>query len=336
MPVYEIRLQSQENRQSRIVSLEAPDLASARTNAELAEVDLVKFSLLPPDKEAFARSRELAAQHARDGHAVIDLNRWDAHDPGFARYVSGLDHAGAVTAAQHRFHELAQKIDIDNSGKVRGSALTPRGKARYLAHHQQLPYLVTDAREVPIVEIDTQRLVRELASLRHNKSHDPDAWERLLTDLAEQGIHLNAVTASLYGLTSQHMLDGSAAITWSSDTIKNALHTSSYTPNNDTDDFFNDATNEASGTAYVAGGNTLGSKASTYDTASDQPRLDAADSSWSTSTITARISTVYKSTGTSSTSALMGFVNFGADVSTTAGMFQITWDATGIIVYDVT
>jgi hypothetical protein len=29
-------------------------------------------------------------------------------------------------------------------------------------------------------------------------------------------------------------------------------------------------------------------------------------------------------------------VDFGADVSTTAGTFAIVWDATGIVVYDVT
>jgi hypothetical protein len=45
---------------------------------------------------------------------------------------------------------------------------------------------------------------------------------------------------------------------------------------------------------------------------------------------------VYKSTGTGSTSPLISFLNFGADVSTTAGTFQITWDATGIVVIDVT
>jgi hypothetical protein len=39
---------------------------------------------------------------------------------------------------------------------------------------------------------------------------------------------------------------------------------------------------------------------------------------------------------TDATSPLMGLVDFGGTVSTTAGTFQITWDATGIIVIDVT
>ena len=48
------------------------------------------------------------------------------------------------------------------------------------------------------------------------------------------------------------------------------------------------------------------------------------------STITARYAVIYDSTGTSSTSALIGYVDFGADVSTTNGTFQITWDSAGI------
>lgn len=94
--------------------------------------------------------------------------------------------------------------------------------------------------------------------------------------------------------------------------------------------------NEVTGTGYTATGVALASKTVTYDTATDQIRLDAADSSWTTSTITARRAVVYKDTGTSTTSPLLAQVDFGADVSTTAGTFQITWDATGIVVFDVT
>lgn len=115
-----------------------------------------------------------------------------------------------------------------------------------------------------------------------------------------------------------------------------SLHTNSYSPAQDTDDFWNDATNEVTGTGYTTGGATLGTKTSTYDTATDTIRLDAADTTWTTSTITARRAVIYKSTGTSSTSPVIGWLDFGADVSTTAGTFQITWDATGIVVYDVT
>ncbi|WP_203231419.1 hypothetical protein [Nocardioides caldifontis] len=52
--------------------------------------------------------------------------------------------------------------------------------------------------------------------------------------------------------------------------------------------------------------------------------------SWSSSTITARYAVIYVSTGTSSTSPLLCYVDFGQDVSTTDGTFQITWAPGGI------
>lgn len=162
-------------------------------------------------------------------------------------------------------------------------------------------------------------------------------WEEVLAALKDAGIPIAADSGSLYGLAAQKMIDGSTAIVWSWDTFKVSLHTNTYSPNQDTDDFWNDATNEVTGTGYTTLGATLGSKASTYDTTTDQVRLDAADTSWTTSTITARRAVVWNDTaGASTTDPVLGWLDFGADVSTTAGTFQITWDATGIIVYDVT
>lgn len=120
-------------------------------------------------------------------------------------------------------------------------------------------------------------------------------------------------------------------VDWDTDTIKVALTTSSYTPNQDTHDYFNDVTNEVTGTGYTAGGNTLGSKTITYDDANNVIILDAADSTWASSTITARYAVVYASTGTASTSPLIGYVDFGSDQSSTNGNFTITWDSTGIV-----
>lgn len=75
---------------------------------------------------------------------------------------------------------------------------------------------------------------------------------------------------------------------------------------------------------------TLGSKTATYDPASDQIRLDAAWTRCATEAV------VCKSTGTASTSPLIGYVEFGGVVSTPDGTFQITWDATGVLVLEVT
>jgi hypothetical protein len=120
-------------------------------------------------------------------------------------------------------------------------------------------------------------------------------------------------------------------VDWDTDTIKVALTTSSYTPNQDTHDYFNDVTNEVTGTGYTAGGNTLASKTITYDDANNVIVLDAADTTWGSSTITARYAVVYASTGTASTSPLIGYVDFGSDQSSTNGNFTITWDSTGIV-----
>lgn len=136
-------------------------------------------------------------------------------------------------------------------------------------------------------------------------------------------------TTTLYGSFPAKALN--AEIDWDTDTIKVALVTSTYTPNQDTHDYYDDVSaNEASGTGYTAGGATLTSKTVTYDTATNKQTFDAADVSWASSTITARYAVIYKATGTGSTSPLIGYVDFGTDQSSSAGTFTIQWNASGI------
>jgi len=121
-------------------------------------------------------------------------------------------------------------------------------------------------------------------------------------------------------------------VDFDTDTIKVALLTSSYTPDQDAHDYLNDVSSyEVSGTGYTAGGATLASKTATYDSATNVIILDAADTTWASSTITARYAVIYDSTGTASTSTLIGYVDFGSDQASTNGNFTITWDATGIV-----
>jgi hypothetical protein len=115
------------------------------------------------------------------------------------------------------------------------------------------------------------------------------------------------------------------------DTIKVALVTSSYTPDQDAHDFFDDVTNEVSGTGYTAGGASLANKAVTADNTDNEGVFDADDVAWTTSTITARGAVIYKSTGTASTSALICYLDFGSDKTSTAGTFTIAWNAEGIL-----
>lgn len=143
-----------------------------------------------------------------------------------------------------------------------------------------------------------------------------------------------AVSANLYGNAVGKAFN--KEIDLDSDTIKVALLTSAYTPAQDTDAYWSDvSSHEASGTGYTAGGASLASKTVTYTAGTNTFSFDAADVVWSGSTVTARYAVVYDSTGTASTSALLCFVNFGADVSSSAGTFTITWDAAGIFTLTV-
>lgn len=133
----------------------------------------------------------------------------------------------------------------------------------------------------------------------------------------------------IYNSFKKKIMDGS--INLASDTIKVALVTSSYTPDQDAHDFFDDVTNEVTGTGYTAGGASLTSKTVTADNTDNEGVFDADDVTWSTSTITARAAVIYKSTGTASTSPLIAYIDFGADKTSTAGDFKIQWNSEGII-----
>jgi hypothetical protein len=139
-----------------------------------------------------------------------------------------------------------------------------------------------------------------------------------------------AVTATVFGqtYTGQYSATAARRIDWATDTIKVALTTSAYTPNQDTHVFFSDVTNEITGTGYTAGGATLAGKSVSYDSASNETRLLASASSWASSSLTARRAVVYKDTGTAGTSPLIGWVDFGGDETTATATFTITWDAT--------
>jgi hypothetical protein len=110
-----------------------------------------------------------------------------------------------------------------------------------------------------------------------------------------------------------------------------SLHTNTYSFAQDTDDFFNDATNELSTAGgYTAGGVTLGTK-SIDVSVTLQTRLIAANAQWTSATFTARQAVVYSDTGgAASTDPLMMNINFGADQSVSSGTFTIAWAADGV------
>jgi hypothetical protein len=109
------------------------------------------------------------------------------------------------------------------------------------------------------------------------------------------------------------------------DTFKLMLVTSTYAPNKGTHAKRSDVTNEVSGTGYTAGGQTV-ALTQTNDTSNH--RLDitiGSPAGWTSSTITARAGVVYKSRGgASSADELVCYLDFGADVTSTAGTFSVT------------
>lgn len=139
-----------------------------------------------------------------------------------------------------------------------------------------------------------------------------------------------AVTAFVYGLALDHFAD--ADIDWTADTIKVSLHTSTYVPAQDTHDFWNDATNEITGTGYTAEGQALGTPTRTYTAGTNTLSLDAVDSAWTSSSFTARIAVVYKDRGgATSADELISYVDFGGDETVSSGTFTIQWHADGVV-----
>lgn len=104
------------------------------------------------------------------------------------------------------------------------------------------------------------------------------------------------------------------------DVIKIALYTSSATMSAATTVY--SATNEVSGTGYVAGGNTLTSPVISLDTTT--AICDFADTTWTSATITARGALIYNS---SKSNRAIAVLDFGADKTSTAGDFTIVMPA---------
>lgn len=139
-----------------------------------------------------------------------------------------------------------------------------------------------------------------------------------------------AVTAFTYGQALMKAL--SKEIGFLNDNMKVALVTDAYAPSQDTNAYWADVQSaEAAGTGYVTGGAALASKTMTYDGATNKIKLAAANSQWPASTLTARYAVIYDdSPATAATKPLLGYVDFGANQSTSNTTFEIVWSAAGI------
>lgn len=114
------------------------------------------------------------------------------------------------------------------------------------------------------------------------------------------------------------------AIDFDTDTFKAMLVTSTYSPNKDTHTKRSDVTNEVVGTGYTAGG-MAATVTATKDTTNDREDISLGALSWNPATITARGAVYYKSRGgAASADELVAYIDFGADITSTAGNFAVT------------
>lgn len=139
---------------------------------------------------------------------------------------------------------------------------------------------------------------------------------------------------TLYDNFRLRMMNGNAVnFTTGGDTIKIAVTTATYTPNAATHDFFDDITNEVTGTNYTAGGAALASK--TLNLASGTVTFDAADQTILQNAggfTTGRRLIMYVDTaGAASTDPLIAFHSEASDFGNVAGDLTFQWDALGIL-----
>ena len=146
-----------------------------------------------------------------------------------------------------------------------------------------------------------------------------------------------AITPRWLGQGLLYLLDNPADL--EAVTVKLALATSSFTPNIDTTDFRDDFTaNEvANGNGYSTGGVTLTGVTWSYDSASDQVRIDFDDPAWSFSASKSwQYGVLYIDTaGADSTDPTIGYLDWGS-TQTVSTPYTLTIDSAGLLYIDIT
>jgi hypothetical protein len=149
-----------------------------------------------------------------------------------------------------------------------------------------------------------------------------------------------AITVKWNSLTLEKIVEQAGNdVNFLTGTAKLLLVTSGWTPAFDTDDFINDigANELASGNGYTTGGVTLTTKTVTYDTASDQIRVDFDDVSWTfTAAKTWLYGVVYIDTaGASSTDPIYAVLTWDSS-QTVSTAYTLQIDPAGLLYIDTT
>jgi PKD repeat protein len=117
------------------------------------------------------------------------------------------------------------------------------------------------------------------------------------------------------------------------DDIKVMLVTAAYTPSA-SHSKRSDITNEASGTGYTAGGQSLANK--TVALVGTEGRFDADNAVWVDSSITAAAAVLYKSRGgAASADELVMYLDFEGNFTSVDADFTVQFNANGILGIDV-
>ena len=151
------------------------------------------------------------------------------------------------------------------------------------------------------------------------------------------------MASSLFAKTFKTLMTGSGVtVDFDTDTFNCALvKLAGWTPQFDTDSKYSDIDSELPATGnYVLGGETLTGVALTQTSdGSATITFDAADVSWTASTLTdVRAAVVYSKTVNDDNVAndsLIAYIDFLGDFSTTSGTFQIQWNPSGIFTLDL-
>jgi hypothetical protein len=119
---------------------------------------------------------------------------------------------------------------------------------------------------------------------------------------------------------------------WTANDIRCALLKSTYVPSLDAHDTFSDVSaHEVTGTLYTAGGVALAGKASTVDSPTKETRLTASPVQWGPGASIADIKYAVLYDNTPGPKPLLGLVTLELAITVTAGVFRITWAATGAL-----
>lgn len=138
-------------------------------------------------------------------------------------------------------------------------------------------------------------------------------------------------TAQGYGHAGYRAMLGGWS--WTGSTINCGLFTSSYIPDIDAHEFLSDLTWEVTGGGYAR--RTLSSTTLTYDAASNAAIGSSAAISWTGLTATFRYIVFWADTGVPSTSPLLFYIDYGADQSITAGVWNVPVPSSGYLTVTV-